>query len=97
MELSKKNREAISQLARSGDAQKLMALLNKQSGGGGRPGPADGHNGPTDAQQGRGRAGGPHRQPGQAGGAGVAVAGGSAYSLRHGPRGRDTSLKEGGA
>ena len=32
MELSKKNREAISQLARSGDAQKLMALLNKQSG-----------------------------------------------------------------
>ena len=32
MELSKKNREAISRLAQSGDAQKLMALLNKQSG-----------------------------------------------------------------
>lgn len=32
MELSKKNRDAISQLAQSGDAQKLMALLNKQSG-----------------------------------------------------------------
>ena len=32
MELSKKNRDAISRLAQSGDAQKLMALLNKQSG-----------------------------------------------------------------
>lgn len=32
MELSKKNRDAISRLAQSGDAQRLMALLNKQSG-----------------------------------------------------------------
>lgn len=32
MELSKKNRDAISQLAQSSDAQKLMALLNRQSG-----------------------------------------------------------------
>lgn len=32
MELSKKDREAISQLAKSSDAQKLMALLNKQGG-----------------------------------------------------------------
>lgn len=31
MELSKKNRDAISQLAQSSDAQKLMALLNRQS------------------------------------------------------------------
>ena len=33
MELSKKNRDAISQLAQSSDAQKLMALLKQQSGG----------------------------------------------------------------
>ena len=32
MELSKKNRDAISQLAQSSDAQKLRDLLNKQSG-----------------------------------------------------------------
>lgn len=32
MELSKKNRDAISRLAQSSDAQKLMALLNQQSG-----------------------------------------------------------------
>lgn len=32
MELSKKNRDAISQLAQSSDAQKLMTLLNRQSG-----------------------------------------------------------------
>lgn len=32
MELSKKDREAISQLAKSSDAQKLMALLHKQGG-----------------------------------------------------------------
>ena len=70
MELSKKNREAISQLARSGDAQKLMALLNKQSG---------------------------NVQEAAKAAAGGDPAGGSAYSLRHGPRGRDTSLKEGGA
>lgn len=32
MELSKKNRDAISQLAQSSDAQKLMNLLKQQSG-----------------------------------------------------------------
>ena len=32
MELSKKDREAIAQLAKSSDAQKLMELLQKQSG-----------------------------------------------------------------
>jgi len=32
MELSEKNREAISRLAKSSDAQKLMELLQKQSG-----------------------------------------------------------------
>lgn len=32
MELSKKNRDAISRLAQSSDAQKLRDLLNKQSG-----------------------------------------------------------------
>lgn len=32
MELSKKNRDAISQLAQSSDAQKLRDLLNRQSG-----------------------------------------------------------------
>lgn len=32
MELSKKNRDAISRLAQSSDAQKLMDLLNQQSG-----------------------------------------------------------------
>lgn len=33
MELSKKNRDAISQLAQSSDAQKLMTLLKQQGGG----------------------------------------------------------------
>ena len=78
MELSEKNRDAITRLAKSSDAQKLMELLQKQSGqvkqaaqqaSGGGPGPADGHDGPADAQQGGGGADGPHRQPGQAGGA----------------------------
>lgn len=32
MELSKKNRDAISRLAQSSDAQKLRDLLNRQSG-----------------------------------------------------------------
>lgn len=32
MELSRKDREAITRLAQSSDAQKLMALLQKQSG-----------------------------------------------------------------
>lgn len=32
MEFSEKNREAITRLARSSDAQKLMELLQKQSG-----------------------------------------------------------------
>lgn len=32
MELSKKNRDAIAQLAKSSDAQKLMELLQRQSG-----------------------------------------------------------------
>lgn len=32
MEFSEKNRDAITQLARSSDAQKLMELLQKQSG-----------------------------------------------------------------
>lgn len=32
MELSEKNRDAISQLAKSSDAQKLMELLQRQSG-----------------------------------------------------------------
>lgn len=32
MELSKKDREAITRLARSSDAQQLMALLQRQSG-----------------------------------------------------------------
>lgn len=32
MELSKKDREAISRLAQSSDAQKLRALLDQQSG-----------------------------------------------------------------
>lgn len=32
MELSEKNRDAIAQLARSSDAQKLMELLQRQSG-----------------------------------------------------------------
>jgi len=33
MELSEKNRKAVEQLARSSDAQQLMELLKKQSGG----------------------------------------------------------------
>ncbi len=32
MELSEKNRKAITQLAQSGDAQRLMELLQRQSG-----------------------------------------------------------------
>ena len=32
MEFSEKNRDAITRLARSSDAQKLMELLQKQSG-----------------------------------------------------------------
>ncbi len=32
MELTHQNREAIAQLAKSGDAQKLMELLQQQSG-----------------------------------------------------------------
>lgn len=32
MELSEKNRDAISRLAKSSDAQKLMELLQRQSG-----------------------------------------------------------------
>lgn len=32
MELSEKNRDAITRLAKSSDAQKLMELLQKQSG-----------------------------------------------------------------
>ena len=32
MELSKKNRDAIAQLAKSSDAQKLMELLQRQGG-----------------------------------------------------------------
>ena len=32
MELSEKNRDAIARLAKSSDAQKLMELLQKQSG-----------------------------------------------------------------
>jgi len=33
MELSKKNRDAITRLAQSGDAQKLRELLQQQGGG----------------------------------------------------------------
>ena len=32
MELSEKNRDAIAQLAQSGDAKKMMELLQRQSG-----------------------------------------------------------------
>ena len=73
------NRAAISKLAQSGDAQRLMELL-RQGGGveqggpgrsGGGPGGPDGHDGPPDAHPGGGGAGRPHRDPGQAGGTGV--------------------------
>ena len=53
------NREAVTRVAQSGDARRLMELLGQEGGGAaGRPGggrrrpqPADGHDEPADAHQ----------------------------------------------